>query len=228
MKSVYLAVLLTLISLFPVTAEDVVRPPSNDLNGLCRNIDNNSGCAKKIEKLQLKKYPNLVQRKGHRLTVQLANGKNKVYRTAKGDSYETSIAYFFRDYLPELGYILMEKMYYEGDAALLVNAATGKEYSFENLPVFSPNSQHFAVADIGGYSTDTVEIWRAEKDRLIREAAFSWQDESDSKWLDNERFQVYNISTNQNNQPTCTGALISRPNGRWQMRRFDYRGSCPK
>ncbi len=224
--------LLTVSLLFSLStasayAQDQDQFAFNDMNKLCRNISEGE-CSQKIEALQLKKYSNLVQRKGKRIILKLSNGKTKTYKDRTKNDNDTHV-YYLRDYLDRLGYFLLEEYYYEGADALLVNAKTGKEYGLGNIPTFSPDNQHFVDSDTGGYSSGSIDVWRVEQDRLVREATFPVQQELlPGQWIDNETFLIREISTDQNNQPTCNDVRISRPTGRWQIRFSNYKGSCPK
>jgi hypothetical protein len=130
-------------------------------------------CGPRMEEAQLQRYPMWVQRQEGTLTLQLRGGTPIAFAdVAAGTATTPAVRYFFRDYLPTLGYFLLEVRPERGSRGfLLVSASSGRQYPVEAVPVVSPDGTRFAVAVAAeaGDARNAVEIWRAGAEGLVHE-----------------------------------------------------------
>ncbi|MEA3642063.1 MAG: hypothetical protein VBE63_19295 [Lamprobacter sp.] len=125
---------LAIVSLAGCVTTDAVQMPvgSNEharLDDYCKGISNSFECAQAIERIQLPKYSEFVQRKGDTLAIRLKNGQklNIKNRGKFGDLDDRVQLYSFRDYFQKQGILVIEIHYWEGGEYLLVNTATGQQ-----------------------------------------------------------------------------------------------------
>jgi hypothetical protein len=196
---------------------------TTQLDKLCDNIENSYECAQAIEKQQLKNSENAqrVIRRGGQLRLKLNNGRWQTLKDYQGNDEDYVVNYNFREYLPELGYVV-HRQFYEGRDYLMIHDASGRQFNLQDVPVVSPDRQRLVTASngiMGGYDPNAIQIWRATPRGLVLEQTIKPQawGPSDAKWIDNQRISL------TKNLPSADGSttrqvpatLILR--GRWRV-----------
>ena len=141
------------------------------LNSACRNIENSYECAKAVEKIQLPRYPQLVNRQGGTLRLTLKSGKVVELKDVVIEGQETKTVLFsFREFLQELGYYLIHVQPYEGSSYLMVNYQNGKPYPLHDLFLLSPDRQRLAtVLNSEAHNPNAIQIWRISPEKMTLE-----------------------------------------------------------
>lgn len=105
------------------------------LDDYCKGINNSFECAQAIERIQLPKYAEFVERKGDTLVIRLKNGQSRQIknRGKPGDLDDSVTFYSFRDYFSDEDILVVEVQHWEGGAYLLINAMTGKERYIDDI-----------------------------------------------------------------------------------------------
>ena len=135
---------------------------------------------KELEKGQLKRYGELVQKKGFKNSVMqltLLNGNNKTLvspalkKGAKYKRYDDFYYFLFLGYIE--GYYIIQQVFNEGVVYLLISQKSGKEYRIGGFPRLSPDKSKFITveADEAGFSHQGIQLWSLEGDepRLLDE-----------------------------------------------------------
>ncbi|MGH9968776.1 MAG: tetratricopeptide repeat protein [Pyrinomonadaceae bacterium] len=195
------------------------------LDELCAGIDNSYECAQAIEAYQLKnsEHARRVIRRGVELRLKLNNGRwhtLKNYQRANED--DSVIQYNFREYLPELGYFLVHRQFYEGHDYLMIHDVSGRRFELQDAPVVSPDGRRLVTTSsgiMGGYSPNAIQIWRVTQRGLLLEQTIQprgWEP-SDAKWIDNQKISLTKNLPNADRSATrqAPATLILR--GRWRV-----------
>jgi len=195
------------------------------LDELCADIDNSYECAQAIEEHQLKnsEHARRVIRRGGELRLKLNNGRwqtLKDYQKANED--DSVIQYNFREYLPELGYFLVHRQFYEGRDYLMIHDASGRRFPLQDVPVVSPDRRRLITTSngiMGGYDPNAIQIWRATPRGLVLEQTIKPQGwgPSGAKWIDNQKISlIKNLpSADRSTTRPAPATLILR--GRWRV-----------
>jgi tetratricopeptide (TPR) repeat protein len=195
------------------------------LDELCAGIDNSYECAQAIEEHQLKnsEHARRVIRRGGELRLKLNNGRwqtLKDYQKANED--DSVIQYNFREYLPELGYFLVHRQFYEGRDYLMIHDASGRGFPLQDVPVVSPDRRRLITTSngiIGGYDPNEIQIWRATPRGLVLEQTIKPQGwgPSGANWIDNQKISLTkNLpSADRSTTRPAPATLILR--GRWRV-----------
>lgn len=201
--------------------------PQTRLDDLCTGLDNSYECAKAIERhqLELPEYRDRVNRSGGQLRLKLTNGRWHTIRDFQRRNDEAStIKYSFRDYLPDIGYFLVHRQFYEGIDYLMIDERNGRRFALQELPVVSLDRQRLVTASngiIGGYSPNSVQIWRVTRSGLVLEQTIrprGWGP-SDAKWIDNQTIDLTKTFPAANESgSTSTEHVRLVLSGRWQIR----------
>jgi serine/threonine protein kinase len=190
---------------------------------LCANILNTYECAKAIEKYQLGQagYKALAARSGKSLELTLKNGGRVTLLDA--DKEADSMFYCLREYLPDIGYFVLHRQYYEGNTYLLVDDRQGRQFEVTGLPLVSPDRKRLVVASIGldaAYSINKLTVLRLDEGGLETEATFDPQDwgPSDVEWVDGETIRfMMNRATDEPGNYRKTPARAIYSGGKWVL-----------
>lgn len=160
------------------------------LNRACRNIQNSYECAQAVEKTQLPRYPQLVSRQGGTLRLTLKSGKVVELKDVNIDGQELkTVLYSFREFLPDLGYYLVQEDFYEGGGYLMVNYQNGKRYSLHDLFLLSPDRKRLAtVLNSEAHNPTAIQIWNISPEKMTLEWSLEpkvWGP-TDGAWQNND------------------------------------------
>jgi len=128
--------------------------PKSDRDLLCRDIQWNLECARSVQATWLAHRPDLVWRQDQTLSIRLRDGRVITRRdrseeeTAEG--FHNAVGqqnnlFTFSDYLDELGYVVVERHYYEGQEFEVVQLKSGTSWLVDDTPIFSPGREHIAT-----------------------------------------------------------------------------------
>ena len=195
------------------------------LDELCAGIDNSYECAQAIEEHQLKnsEHARRVIRRGGQLRLKLNNGRRQTLKDyQKANEDDSVIQYNFREYLPELGYFLVHRQFYEGRDYLMIHDASGRRFQLQSVPVVSPDRRRLVTTSngiMGGYNPNAIQIWRVTQRGLVLEQTIKPQGwgPSGAKWIDNQRISLTkNLpSADRSTTRPAPATLILR--GRWRV-----------
>lgn len=105
-----------------------------------------------------------ARRQGDSLILECDNGKTVtlINNYTEDDSYK---GFRFLELNREIDFFVVNILYYEGSAILLVNKKTGKEIQTIGPPVVSPNKQFFACGNcdiIAQFDVSGIELFKKE------------------------------------------------------------------
>lgn len=199
---------------------------SAQLDKLCAGIENSYECAQAIERHQLQNSENArrVIRRSGQLRLKLNNGRWQTLKDYQKANEEDSVVHYnFREYLPELGYFLVHRQFYEGRDYLMIHEASGRRFQLQDVPVVSPDRRRLVTTSngiMGGYDPNAIQIWRATSRGLVLEQTIKPQGwgPSDAKWIDNQRVRVTKNLTSEDFSTTrqAPATLILR-GSRWRV-----------
>jgi hypothetical protein len=190
---------------------------------LCANIFNTYECAKAVERFQLgqAEYKPYAARSGKSLELTLRNGGRVTFLDAGKDA--DSVFYCLREYLPEVGYFVLHRQYYEGNSYVLVDDRQGSQFDVNGLPVVSPDLRRMVMTSFdleAGYLPNMLLILRRDDAGLQTEASFSPQDwgPSDAVWVDGEtiRFTMNHPTNEPGSYRKVPGRAVFR-GGKWAL-----------
>ena len=189
---------------------------------------NSSECTKAIERSQIKKYSDAVQRNDNKLRLRLKGGqfvelkdltREECERTADGGEYKPCV-YTFWGYNKSINYYLVFEGYWEGIGFSLVNRDTGKIFSVSEFPNIAPDNQRFVTVDIkDAYSSEKIQIWRFKDKKLICEWTFEpdsyWMD-TDAEWIDVRTLKITYYSSDRKTKRIKNTFWVRLGNKGWQ------------
>jgi hypothetical protein len=181
----------------------------------------------------LKRLPNLARRTGDVLTLRLANGKVKVFRTLTAGCesapilHKKCISYWLSAYDPRANAFVVKVGFYEGGHIVLVSSRTGNETKLSTFPRFSPSGQHFVsvdASDMGSRDYD-VAIWAAGEpptsEGMYEEAPGGDYESWEFVRWDGEDHIILRVAANSDGTGYRTyDAEARRLNGGWQLRKL--------
>ena len=180
MKHLSLLVLLTIC--IPFLGDAGYLPDCPD------ELHNTGACAQYFENKLLKNHRNLFQRTDRSLSINLTNGKKKVYTDVDSDSgtYYSVIKYFL-----DVGYALIHVGYLEGHSYFLLNTSNGAEWKVEGYALLSPKKKRFLIyeKDLDAeYSPNVLRIYRINPQGLDLEfdALPEHWGPSQVRWIDEQ------------------------------------------
>lgn len=213
-------------------------PPGTTLDDLCEGLYKNSHeCAEEIERYQLRRPENArrVTRSGARLRLRLADGRWLSVEDDTPDDEVLSVVHHFREYLPEIGYFVLHRQFYEGHDYLLVEDSTGRRYELHAVPVVSPDGRRLVTASdgfTGGYVPNVVKIWRLRDGHIELEQAIAprgWGP-SHPEWIDDRTIRLRKNHLPVGEGPPPWESVWLRRNGEWHLDEDepDTRGSSDR
>jgi hypothetical protein len=169
---------------------------------LCKGIQNNYECAKRIEAVLVPLQKGKVRRIGAELIFTLKDGHTASRKDTPGEfesfndsSGNPNRSFTFSEYIEKQGYYLVQVHYYEGTGFELINAATGVSVEIFDRPVFSPDGQRFFVVSTDDYDpiTNEMQVWTIKPSRVQKEWAYKpkhwpWVI---AKWIDSSKIDVF-------------------------------------
>ena len=168
---------------------------AQDLDSICKGIDNSYECSKAIEKHQLPIYKDYVFRKGINLIFKLDNGVTKKIFDVNVDT-DSVIAYCFRDYIKSINSYLLAIQYYEGGNFLIIDKATGKSSVIIGIPIISKNKTRFVASNLdvlSQYNANGYQIYRMDNEKgyikEYEEYPSDWGP-SNVKWVNDNEIEI--------------------------------------
>jgi len=199
---------LLFFALNTVLAEDIPIPVSKDCIDTAFSSDPFSGDS---EKICLSELPTIAKRAGNVLTINLENGRKKVYKDNKKacatDDAGKCISYRLVGYESLSKHFVIIKLYYESYGAELVDARNGTVTFLRKVPYFSPDQSTFIVNDDDPESLVSCSLTMGYITQgKVKTECIYWPDDENwnsIKWLDNDRislqawFQIEGVAQTQ-------------------------------
>jgi len=157
-----------------------------------------STCFEKTRAKQLAKESKRVQASDQGLKLLLLTGKWIEFDNV-ADSTEENFIYRYWDYLPQIGYYLVDQLYLEhGNSYQLINNKSGKATTIAGFPKPSPDNKHILAfnadqADhLAGESNNTMVIYGFPGGRFkkLLEKNFGGMEPHTPKWIDDKTVEV--------------------------------------
>ncbi len=158
-------------------------------------------CSWAIEKYRLDQTPETIQRNGDELSILIQNGE-KLSFIHQNKTSENPILFQLKRYLPDLGYVLIEKI--NGAACsqhLFVRLSDGKQYSIPGIPYLSPDQKNFILNGGSQECRSTLEYWTLSPQEIQQ----SWTTSltggalEELRWLNEKSFVASHLSTETDN-----------------------------
>ena len=175
----------------------------------CQNIKNTYNCAQAIERQQmaeLHKSPEHKNLLNRYLKLSLPNNQVKIIEEdpSKGPFYS------FREFIPDLGFLVFHLQYFEGTAYSLISTASGKEFILPGAPLQSPDKKKVLSTSsdlIAGYDPNSIQIWRISNTDMTKEMALDPQPvnwgPSDAVWVDDKTIHFTKNILTEEKLPAC-------------------------
>lgn len=186
----------------------------------CEGISNAYECAQQVERDRLAADSVTATRRGDTLLIPAAEGDVRlVDRDAGGPE---NVFYSYRDYLPGLGFHVVDIHYWEGGAHLLVDDSTGERTRVPGPPVVSPDRRRLVVASeagVAGYAPNALQVWQVTPSGL----ALEWEVRPDDWGAAEPRWQdavtVRFLKTGPcPAEPSCyDDAVLRLRDGEWEV-----------
>ncbi|MDD5657309.1 MAG: hypothetical protein PHF00_08665 [Elusimicrobia bacterium] len=129
---------------------------------VCAGLDNSYACAQAVEKARLPQFAGVAWRKGAVLRIKTSSGT--VVLADSGDpGSEERLAYSFLRLLPRIGQYLVHVQGFEGDARMLIDAASGARTQLDAEPAVSPDGSRLATASLdldAQYNPNRVQVFK--------------------------------------------------------------------
>ena len=156
-----------------------------DFHSICREIPNSFNCASRVEAISLPRYPDFASRTDSTLNLYLADGSvHELENIDKGAGYEDEIVYyFFRDYMPELGYFIVTAQFYDSIGYFLISRQSGSQQFIWGIPILSPDRSEIVVAnktDETGMVPAGISIYDVRRDKLVLD--WEWETNNHDIW----------------------------------------------
>ena len=151
-----------------------------------------------VEQRQLKKDSRFVKKEGQNLVFTLLSGKKKHLSWSPSADSETELGYFYRYYLPKMGYFVVERKDKNKSQYLLINDKSGREKPIWGFPKASPNAKQFIVGsleEVSEYESYGLRIYGFTDQGL----KIIWETTLDetpyfkpilSQWIDDQTIQI--------------------------------------
>jgi hypothetical protein len=138
-------------------------------------------CRRHHEQRALDAWPQRVRREGTKLMLRFDDGRalslqDHVGPPGAATEMEKSISFLFREYLPAIGYYVVELAYAERGGFMLVNARNGRETLLDGEPVVAPGGRRLVEASqvsASGRGPREISVWRLDDDGPAREWTYS-------------------------------------------------------
>jgi hypothetical protein len=136
-------------------------------------------CRQHREQRAVDAWPTRVIRDPGRLTLRLDNGHALVLEDGARQGGDTAaakpISFVFRDFVPAIGFYVVELSYDGGGAFMLVDARSGRETALRGEPVVAPGGRRIVEASAGerGGGAGQITVWRLDATGPVREWTFS-------------------------------------------------------
>lgn len=140
-----------------------------DRNKICAD-SNVVECDLLVEKAVSESVPGVVDRAGRTLKVRARNGKTIERKNADTKIQgEGSSSIWVCDYLPAYGYVRLCYRLWEKAQTEYINLETGDSVLIKGFPQYSPSGQQVLFINHHVNSVYGIEIWRFEKNRIVKE-----------------------------------------------------------
>ncbi|MCZ6917807.1 MAG: hypothetical protein O7I93_13605 [Gemmatimonadetes bacterium] len=205
---------------------------SPDIAALCQGVINAYECGRRVEQYQLARLPQYAARTGDTLVVRLAAGQEARF-VDRNVQDASGVRYAYHEFLPAMGYHVVQVLLYEGTGYQLVGHATGNIVPVHAPPLVSPDGRRFATAseDLeSGYNPTAIQIWRLDGHAAvlewtlepaggpIRPAPDGWGPH-DMRWITPTELRVMQVRLDaETNVRRVEGEVVIRlTNGEWSV-----------
>lgn len=151
--------------------------PSTCVNSLVTSTQVSIDSLATTELKLMRRYSAKIKRKGGTVHIRLQNGRvKKIINTpiSEDDGYFVNgkpvADYRVEAYFPKLGFFVLHKQLYEGDAYLLVSDVDGTQLEVQGYPIFSPDGKRFVSAFDDPYDPwPSFDIYAIRGKSIVRE-----------------------------------------------------------
>ncbi len=188
-----------------------------------------SACFEKTRAKQLTKDNRKVTASDKGLELMLLTGKKTALNNVTtADSTEENYIYKYWDYLPKIGYYLVEQSYGDyGSTYQLINDKSGKATTISGFPKPSPDHKTIlafnaeTVDHVDGESNNTIVIYGFPGGRFkkLLEKDLGDMEPHTPKWIDNETVEVSLVPAAHlvDERPRNIKVMINE-NGEWEVK----------
>ena len=147
-------------------------------------------CSNKVfEAKQIARFPDKVQRRNGQLQLQCTSNSPLILRN-NTVSEEQRVVYWFITFYQQTGYFLVQMRGCEGFHYLMINAATGSQFTLSGIPIISQDIKRFVVTSIdleAGYRPNRIAIFRFTDEGITQELSkeYTGAGPSDAVWVNN-------------------------------------------
>jgi hypothetical protein len=203
---------------FLCVCQAAAAPPSQlSILRACGDADTAAQCERVVEAEQIRQFAEFASRDGPVLRLKTRSGQPVVLRdqgVPGTDEGPGSRFYALWDYwfVPRTAIVSVSAP--AGDHYLIVDLNRGTQTRISAEPLLSPDSMRFVVVDLCDTQCgNTIELWRFDRDRLVRERTFKppekWY-ESEVKWKDATLLEIeYSVAAR--GQPPVAAAADLPP-----------------
>ncbi len=163
------------------------------------------------EQRALAQAPLPVTRSGAELTIDLGNGHVALLRDCHQDGGDY-VDFRYAGYVPRLYVHVIDGTGYEDHGVLLLRQGSGTVYYGLGDPVVAPDSVHFLMSGANsaeGEGRSRLEVWRVERDTLVREFVLEpegWSPSS-ARWIDSSHVELWRVWDTDDNAGADSGRM---------------------
>lgn len=170
-----------------VTPGATALPPTTEVAAICADATSARHCIRKVEAIQLRRFPQLARREGDRLVLELRGAPASFDDTGER-------AYAFWGYLAAIDAVAVYAQAGDSMHMLLVLRPSGASVELANEPLLSPDAARVATVDFCDVGCDNeIVIWRIDAAAVRKERYYRprtrWLDVS-ARWKDGDTLVI--------------------------------------
>lgn len=187
----------------------------------------------RVEAAIQKQFPGKIKRKGNKLIVGSASGKEHVFEDNRSeenpDIADSYVAHLASSRLPGLDWLIVTVGYYENSGQKLISLNSGEMLEFDGSyePILSPDKNHVLIysQDMeAGYSSNYIAVYQLDQNSINLEIELdgdpsetrkdSWGP-GNPRWLNNETLIYDELRYVNGGRKQATHIKLQLMNGKW-------------
>lgn len=173
-----------------------------EIEKVCAGAEDQSHCGRLIEEVQLKRLPNLAQRKDNALSVSLYPSGYATF--TDDDDPVTGRSYSLWDFLDGINAVLLYTTQGDKVSFTLLQRTTNRRVELPDEPVVSPDRSRLLIADFCELNcANEVSIWRITPLGIRKELVWSPKERwlaAVPRWKDTETIRLEYTSIGEDKQ----------------------------
>ena len=180
-------------------------------------------CREKVKLKQLKKDARYVEENEEGITITLLSGEKVEFANDTMSINDELRIRNYVNYLPALGFFVLQNTLYEGGTYSLINDKSGKEIEIYGFPKPSPNSKMLFTSNpdvMAGFEYNGIEIYGFVKGKLEKlfMKEFENVEPHAPKWIDDETVEITLVPASDDKERKLKVVQVKRnERGNWSI-----------